>query len=320
MQTHATECGAACLGSILAYFGRWIPFAELRSRCEVSRDGSTAAAIARAAKHYGLDCKGWHGELRHLRSLPLPLVLFWEFNHFLVLEGFDRDHCYLNDPATGRRKLTEVEFSKSFTGVALRFGKGPAFRPGGIRFSVLQRLPDWFAGAWGAVAFAMACGLMLSSLALATPATLALFVDQVLGKGEPWGVVLAGVLAATAVLVYGLTWLKKLCLSRLAVRISVIAGNRCLTRLLRLPVDYFGHRLVGELTSRVQSIDRIAKGLAEKFLGVLIEVAHERGVPRRHACVRCRARRVGPRARGVERRARADDRSGSGGRSSHLAA
>ena len=273
MQTHATECGAACLGSILAYFGRWIPFAELRSRCEVSRDGSTAAAISRAAKFYGLDCKGWHGELRHLRTLPLPLVLFWEFNHFLVLEGFDRDHFYLNDPATGRRKLTEVEFSKSFTGVALRFGKGPEFRAGGVRFSVLRRLPDWFAGAWGAVAFAMGCGLMLSALALATPATLAVFVDQVLGAGEPWGGALAGVLAAAAVLVYGLTWLKKLCLSRLAVRISVIVGNRCLTRLLRLPVDYFGHRLVGELTSRVQSVDRIAKGLAEKFLGVLIEVA-----------------------------------------------
>lgn len=273
MQTHATECGAACLGSILAYFGRWVPFTELRSRCEVSRDGSTAAAIARAAKHYGLDCKGWHGELRHLRMLPLPLVLFWEFNHFLILEGFDRDRYYLNDPDMGRRKLTETEFSKGFTGVALRFGKGSAFRPGGVRFNILRRLPRWFAGAWGAVAFAMACGLVLSALALVTPATLAVFVDQVLGKAEPWSGVLAGVLAATAVLVYGLTWLKKMCLSRLAVRISVIAGNRCLSRLLRLPVDYFGHRLVGELTARVQSVDRIATGLAQKFLGVLIEVA-----------------------------------------------
>ena len=273
MQTHATECGAACLGSVLAHFGRWVPFTELRSRCEVGRDGSTAAAIARAAKHYGLDCKGWHGELRHLRALTLPLVLFWEFNHFLILEGFDRDHYYLNDPDTGRRKLTEAEFGKGFTGVALRFGKGPAFRPGGVRFNILRRLPQWFAGAWGAVAFAVACGLVLSALALVTPATLALFVDQVMGEAEPWGGVLAGVLAATAVLVYGLTWLKKLCLSRLAVRISVIVGNRCLSRLLRLPVAYFGHRLVGELTARVQSIDRIAVGLAQKFLGVLIEVA-----------------------------------------------
>ena len=273
MQTHATECGAACLGSILAYFGRWVPFTELRSRCEVGRDGSTAAAIARAAKYYGLDCKGWHGNLRHLRTLPLPLVLFWEFNHFLILEGFDRDHYYLNDPGTGRRKLTVVEFSKGFTGVALRFGRGRAFEPGGVRFNIVRRLPQWFAGAWGAAAFAMACGLVLSALALVTPAALAVFVDRVLGEAEPWSGVLAGVLAAAAVLVYGLTWLKNLCLSRLAVRISVIAGNRCFTRLLRLPVDYFGHRLVGELSARVQSIDRIAKGLAQKFLGVLIEVA-----------------------------------------------
>ena len=273
MQTHATECGAACLGSVLAYFGRWVPFTELRGKCEVSRDGSTAAGISRAAKHYGLECKGRSAQVHQLRKLPLPLILFWEFNHFLILEGFDRERFYLNDPSTGRRKLSTEDFSSSFSGIALQFNPGPEFQRGGIRPNLLQRIPFWLHGAWGALAYAVACGLMLAVLALATPAMLGIFVDRVLGENEPWGMLVAGVMAAAAILVYGLTWLKQRCLQRLSIRISVIAGNRCLSQLLRLPVEYFSHRLVGELTVRVLFIDKIAKGLSEHFLGVLIEIA-----------------------------------------------
>ena len=273
MQTHATECGAACLGSVLAHFGRWVPFTELRDKCEVSRDGSTAAGIARAAKHYGLECKGRSAQVHQLRKLPLPLILFWEFNHFLILEGFDRQRFYLNDPATGRRQLSEDEFSASFSGVALQFNPGPEFQRGGVRSNLLQRIPLWLGDAWAGLAYAVACGLILAVLALVTPAMLRIFVDQVLGEHEPWGGLVAGGMAAAAILVYGLTSLKQQCLQRLSIRMSVIAGNRCLSQLLRLPVEYFSHRLVGELTVRVLSIDKIAKGLSEHFLGVLIEVA-----------------------------------------------
>jgi len=273
LQTHATECGAACLGSVLAYFGRWVPFTELRNKCEVSRDGSTAAGISRAAKYYGLECQGRGAQVHQLKKLPLPLILFWEFNHFLILEGFDRHRFYLNDPSTGRRKLSAEEFGSSFSGIALQFKPGPEFQRGGVRADILERLPLWLHGAWGALAYAIACGLMLAVLALGTPATLGLFVDRVLGENEPWGWHLAGALATAAILVYGLTWVKQWCLRRLSIRIAVIAGNRCLSQLLRLPVEYFNHRLVGELTARVLSIDRIAKGLSEHFLGVLIEIA-----------------------------------------------
>ena len=272
MQTHATECGAACLGSVLAYFGRWVPFTELRGRCEVSRDGSTAAGIMRAARHYGLECKGRSAQAHQIKKLPLPLILFWEFNHFLILEGFDRERFYLNDPATGRRVLSAEEFSAGFSGVALEFNTGPEFQRGGVRRNLLQRLPAWLSGAWGALAYAAACGVMLAVLALVTPAALGIFVDRVLAENEPWGTTMAVALAAAAVLVYGLTWLKQRWLQRLSIRMSVTAGNGCVSRLFRLPVEYFSHRLVGELSVRLLSIDRIAKGLSEHFLGVLIEI------------------------------------------------
>ena len=249
-----------------------VPLAELRDKCEISRDGSTAAGIKRAAEHYGLECGGWHGEVDKLKKLPLPLILFWEYNHFLILEGFDHEWFYLNDPATGRRKLSVKDFNEGFTGIALQFKLGPEFQRGGVRPNILQRIPAWLHGTRGGLAYVIACGLMLTVLALVTPALLAIFVDRVLGEGEPWGRLVAGALAVAAVLVYGLAWLKQRCLRHLAVRVSIIAWNHCLTRLLRLPVDYFSHRLAGELTARVLSVDKIANGLSKHLIDLLIEI------------------------------------------------
>ena len=273
LQTHATECGAACLGSVLAHFGRWVPLTELRGTCEVGRDGSTAAGLKRAAEHYGLECSGWSVEVERLKQMPLPMILFWEFNHFVVLEGFDRKWFYLNDPATGRRKLSAQEFEAGFTGVALKFRPGPEFKPGGSPSTLWQRLPQWLGGASGGLTHAIACALLLAVLALTVPFAASLFVDRVVGENEPWGLLLAGVLAAAGCLVYGIAWLKGWLLRRLAIRMSIVAGNRCVSRLLRLPVEYFSHRLVGELTTRIFSIDRIARGLSELLLGLLVDVA-----------------------------------------------
>lgn len=273
LQTHATECGAACLGSVLAHFGKWVPLTELRNTCEVGRDGSTAGGLKRAAEHYGIECSGWSLQVQRLKQEPLPMILFWEFNHFVVLEGFDRKWFYLNDPAGGHRRLSAEEFDAGFTGVALKLSPGPEFEPGGSPSGLARRLPEWLGGAWGGLAWAIVCGLMLAVLALAVPFTAGLFVDGVVGDGEPWGLPLAGALAGAAVIVYGLAWLKQRILQRLAVRISIVFGNRSVSQLLRLPIDYFSHRLAGELTARIQSIDRIASGLSERFLGLLIDVA-----------------------------------------------
>ena len=273
LQSHTTECGAACMSSVLAFFGYSASPTELRERCEVNRDGSTAAALMRAARHYGLDCRGRMTQAHELWKMPLPLVLFWECCHFLILEGFDQKWVYLNDPASGRRKLSWPEFGESFSLVTLQFKPGPEFEQGGIRYNILQRLSLWLHGAWGALAHALISGLMLVALALAMPLALGIFVDHVLGGNESWGALLAAALAGAAALAAGLTWLKQRCLLRLATRISIVAGDRSVTHLLSLPVEYFNHRIVGELVARVLSIDRIAKGLSEQFVGLLIELA-----------------------------------------------
>ena len=271
LQMHATECGAACLGSVLGYFGRWAPLTELREKCEVSRDGSSAASIVRAARHYGLKCGGLSLRSEQLKKLELPLILFWQFHHFVILEGFDGAHFYLNDPSTGRRTLTAEEFEQGYSNIALRFERTEDFEPGGDKPGMFRQLGAWSARSWGAVAAAAACGLMLALLALVIPAAVSVFVDSVLEKNGPWGGLVAAFLGA-GVLVYALSLLKHRFLNRLAVRISVAGFNRGLTRLLRLPVEFFQHRLVGDLTDRVTSIDRIAKNLTGQLLVLVIDM------------------------------------------------
>ena len=272
LQMHASECGAACLGSVLAFFGRWVPLTELRERCEVSRDGSSAASIARAARHYGLECNGLSLRADQLRMLPLPLILFWQFSHFVVLEGFDGRNFYLNDPATGRRRLSAEEFSKGFSGIALRFKRGADFSPGGEQPSLFAQLRTVLTGSWSVLTGVLACAFMLALLPLIVPVSLGVFVDEVLARHGRWGGLVAALLGG-GILVYVLSLLKHRFLKRLAVRISVTGYDRGLSRLLRLPVAFFEHRLVGDLTDRVSSIDRIAKNLTEEFLVLLIDMA-----------------------------------------------
>ena len=257
---------------MLAHFGRWVPLTELRDVCEVGRDGSTAAGLIRAGRHYGLQGSGYSAHVSRLKQMPLPMVLFWEFNHFVVLEGFDRTRVYLNDPASGRRRLSPEEFDAGFTGVALTFRPGPAFQPGGVPGGLLRRLPGWLSGAWSSLAWTLACGLMLAVLALAVPFAAGMFIDRVLDDGAEWGLGLAGALAAAGLGVYCTTWLKQRLLGRLTARVSIVLGDRSVSQLLRLPVNYFSHRLVGDLTARISSVDRVAQALSERFLGLLVDL------------------------------------------------
>ena len=271
LQMHASECGAACLGSVLGYFGRWVPLTELRDKCEVSRDGSSAASILRAARHYGLECKGLSVRANQLKILELPLILFWQFSHFVVLEGFDERSFHLNDPSTGRRRLSSEEFTKGYSGIALRFKRNDDFQPGGDRPGLFAQLRALLAGSWRVLTGVIACGLMLTLLALVVPATLSVFVDGVLDNRGPWEGLVAALLGA-GVLVYILSLLKHRFLKRLAVRVSVIGYSEGLSRLLRLPVEFFEHRLVGDLTDRVSSTDRVAKNLTDQFLVLIVDM------------------------------------------------
>ncbi len=179
----AVECGAAALAMVLAYHGRVVPLTELRQACGVSRDGSKASSILKAARTYGLTAKGIRKEPYELKSQAMPVVVFWEFNHFVVIDGFASGRVHLNDPASGPRTVSEEEFDRSFTGVVLTFEPGDDFTPGGRSPSLFGSLRRRLTGSRAALLYGVLAGLALIVPGLLIPAFSRIFVDSVLVGG-----------------------------------------------------------------------------------------------------------------------------------------
>ena len=259
----AVECGAAALGIILGYYGRVVPLEELRVACGISRDGSKASNVVKAARGYGLTARGYKKEPDELRSLKPPFIAFWNFNHFLVIEGFRKRGVYVSDPASGRRVATYDEFDQAYTGVVLTFEPGPDFRKGGARPSLLAAMRKRLRGSEWALAFVVLASLGLVVPGIVIPIFSQIFIDQYLVQGSQTIIfpLLVG-MALTAFLRAALTWLQQHYLLGLQTKLAVGMSSTLFWHTLRLPLEFFGQRYAGEVGSRVTVNDRIAQLLS----------------------------------------------------------
>ena len=271
LQMEALECGAAALAIVLAHHGRWVPLEELRTACGVSRDGSRASNIVKAARTFGLQATGKRLEPEALSTARLPAILFWNFNHFVVVEGYSPKCVYLNDPASGPRTVTWDEFDESFTGIAIVLSPGDTFVKAGSPPSAIRGLKSRLRGGVPPLTLCVVAGIGLLVPGLFVPAAVRIFVNEYLGAGNrSWLWLLVAGVALAAVLQILLIWLQQLTLLRLSTKLALAMSTRFFEHVLRLPLVFFGQRYAGDVVTRVQMNDQIASLLSSQLAGTLL--------------------------------------------------
>ena len=275
MQMEALECGAASLTMILAYFGKWIPLEQIREDCGVSRDGSNAKNILLAARSYGLNAKAYRYNPERLKEVGrFPMIVHWEFNHFIVLDGFKGDKVYVNDPARGTVVMTYEQFDEGYTGICLMFEPTESFEPSGKPKSILKFAKERLKGASEAVIFVSVttficsvCGIILSGFSR-------VFLDRLLtGNDASWlypftlGVSLFALVQITA------AWIKALYSFKINGKMAVVGNMNFMWKTLRLPMKFFSQRMAADIQQRQASNAVIAETLVNSLSPLILQTA-----------------------------------------------
>lgn len=273
LHMEAVECGAAALAMVLGYFGKFVPLEQLRKDCGVSRDGINSGDLAKAGEKHGLKVRGFRAEPRALKNKLFPAIVHWNFNHFMVLEGFGRKKVYLNDPASGRRAVSLEEFDLSFTGVILFFETGDDFKKGGRKGSLTGFFLGRLSGFKTALVFALLAGFLMVIPGLAIPVFSRVFVDDILVRGlQSWIIPLLIGMALTAFLRTAMNGLKMHCLMRFQTKLATLESSRFFWHVLRLPILFFTQRFGGEIGSRLSINERVSAFLAKDLINNLIHI------------------------------------------------
>ena len=272
MQLEALECGAACLTMVLAYYEKWVPLEQVRQDCGVSRDGSNARSILLAAKSYGLEADAYKAEPDVLKEKgSFPCIVHWEFNHFVVVDGFRGGKVYLNDPARGRIVISEEAFDRSFTGVLLMFRPGEGFVPSGTRKSTVEFARKRLHGAKSAFLFTVLISLITACFGLIDPAMAKVFTDRLLsGRNPDWIFPFLVIMTALALIQIVLSWIKAIQELRIQGKMAVIGNMTYMWKVLRLPMEFFSQRMAGDIVQRQGTNAAIAGTLVNTFAPLIL--------------------------------------------------
>lgn len=267
MQMEDLECGAASLTMILAYYRKWLPLEQVRADCGVSRDGSNARNVLKAARSYGLIAKGYRYEPEDLKKNgKFPCIIHWNFNHFLVLNGFRNDKAYLNDPAKGSYSVSMEEFDRSFTGICMMFEPDENFEPGGKPKSMLSFARKRLVGAGIAVAFLVLTSVISSLLGVIQPVFSRIFMDRLLtGQNPDWLYPFIFALALFSAVQIIIAWIQAVWSLRIDGKLAVTGSAVFMWKVLRMPMEFFSQRMAGDILQRQGSNAAIAGTLVNTF-------------------------------------------------------
>ena len=264
MQMEALECGAACLTMILAYYGKWVPLEQVRSDCGVSRDGSKASKILKAARSYGLEADGYRAEkIETVRdNAKFPCIIHWNYNHFVVLDGIKGNKAYLNDPARGNVVVTLEELDKSFTGIVMMFEPTGKFEPGGKPKGVFEYAKQHLKGTKTAVLFVVLTTLITTLIGIVNPLFSRVFYDRLLtGQNPEWLVPFMTALIIMSLVQLTASWINTVSSLKINGKMSVVGSMTFMWHIMHLPMEFFSQRMAGDVLSRKDSNANIARSI-----------------------------------------------------------
>ena len=275
MQMEALECGAACLTMVLAYYDKWVPLERVRVDCGVSRDGSNAGNVLKAARFYGLEADGYKLEVQTLMEhATFPCIIHWNFNHFVVLDGFKGKKAILNDPARGRVEVTMEEFDESFTGICLLFSPGESFVPEGRPKSVLAFAAKRLKGAEPAIVFVVLTTVISSLFGIISPGFYQVFMDRLLtGRNPNWAFPFLVLLSIFTALQIFVSWINVVYSMRINGKLAIVGNSSFMWKILRLPMEFFSQRMAGDIQSRQNFNTEVASNLVNTFAPLALNTA-----------------------------------------------
>ena len=272
MQMEALECGAASLSMICAYYGKWIPLEKVRVDCGVSRDGSSALNVVKAARSYGLDARGFRFEPETLAQKGLfPCICHMGFSHFVVVRGFKGDKVYINDPARGEVKMSMEDFDNDFTGVALLFEPTDDFvadgKPASVKEFALERLK----GARTALLFVALTSAIGSLLTMVNPALSRVFMDRLLtGLNPSWNTPYLVLVSIFAVIQVVIAALNAVYLLRVEGKMAAVSSASFLWKVLHMPMEFFSQRMTGDIIQRASNNASVAQRVVSQLAPLAI--------------------------------------------------
>ena len=272
VQMEAVECGAASLSMILAYYGKWLPLEQVREACSVSRDGSSMKDILMAARAYGLEPSAYKVSAEDLAGME-PAIIHWNFEHFVVFKGMRKGKAFLNDPGIGPVEIPMDEFRRSFTGVAMTFELTDRFQPSGHPTNILSYIKRNLSGANEAFWLTFIFTLLLAVVTLTLPLLTRVFFDEILsGRNAQWATIFFCLMTALALFNFIVTLWQQRYSKRIAGQLALRGNINYLRHLLRLPMNFFAMRYVGDLQQRQRLNETITHSLVEVLAPQAINV------------------------------------------------
>ena len=271
MQLEVLECGAASLAMVMAYYGKWVPLEQVRVDCGVSRNGSNARNITRAAQKYGFKTKGFAYTTQKLREKgKFPGIIHWGGGHFVVINGFKGNKAIINDPAKGVVKVDLKTFDKTFTGIYLEIIPDEGFVPSGKRKSIFEFAKKRLKGTAPLIAFFAITTIVFYLIGIINPVMNQVFVNYLLGGNNPsWLLPFIFIFAGIGFLQIIVTIVQSLYQYKIRGKFDLAGSSTYMWRILRLPIEFFSQRMVGDLQARQQENASIAETLVNVLAPLL---------------------------------------------------